>query len=296
MPSPSGMTAIVTGSTQLLGVIGCPIEHSLSPVMHNAAIATLSSTHLPYIYVPFHIEPSDLESAIQGLFSAGCQGFNVTIPHKQAIIPLLSQVSEVAQTVGAVNTVWRTAEGWSGTNTDIQGFLAPLLAHKRDWSRRTATILGSGGASRAVIAACAQLNCGTIQVVGRNLSKLEQVQADFAASSIEVQTYDWDSLATLIPETALLVNTTPVGMYPHADQSPVEAQVLAELPGDAIAYDLIYTPNPTQFLKEAQASGHQTIGGLEMLVQQGATALELWLQQPVPVDVMRAAAQAQLSH
>ncbi|MGB7417027.1 MAG: shikimate dehydrogenase [Thermosynechococcaceae cyanobacterium] len=289
------MTAIVTGSTQLLGVIGCPIEHSLSPVMHNAAIATLSKDSLSHIYVPLHIEPEHLQSAIEGLAAVGYRGFNVTIPHKQAIIPLLNEVSSVAQAVGAVNTVWRTEQGWSGTNTDIQGFLAPLLSQPRDWSASTVTILGNGGAARAVIAACSQLNCSTVQIIGRSAERLERLKADFSTLPIDIQVYSWERLPDLISSTALLVNTTPVGMYPDLDQSPVSPDILARLSKDAIVYDLIYTPNPTELLKNAQAVGCQTIHGLEMLVQQGAAALEIWLNQPVPAEVMRTAAQAQLA-
>ena len=251
------MAAMITGSTQLLGVMGCPIEHSLSPVMHNAALVALSQASLPYVYVPMHIEPADLEQAIQGLACIGCQGFNVTIPHKQAIIPFLGDISAEARAVGAVNTVWRTEQGWAGTNTDVQGFLAPLLTETRDWSQRTATVLGSGGAARAVIAACCQLNCATIQVLGRNLDKLEQLRANFLEStpSIELQVYAWDLLPDLIAETVLLVNTTPVGMYPRNHQSPVKPEVLKRLPKDAIAYDLIYTPNPTQLLQDRSSVG-----------------------------------------
>jgi shikimate dehydrogenase len=291
------MTAIVTGSTQLLGVIGCPIKHSLSPVMHNAALAVLAQTSLPYIYVPLYIEAAHLKQAIQGLAYVGCRGFNVTIPHKQTIMPLLCDVSAAAKAVGAVNTVWCTEQGWAGTNTDIQGFLSPLMSQSRNWSQGTVTVLGSGGAARAVIAACYQLNCATIQVLGRDLAKLEQLQADFLAAvpSIEIDVYTWDLLPGLTAETALLVNTTPIGMYPKIHQSPLQADELMQLPNDAIVYDLIYTPNPTQLLQDARALGYYTIGGLEMLVQQGAAALEIWLGRPAPVQVMRTAVQSQLS-
>lgn len=290
------MTAIVTGSTQLLGVIGCPIEHSLSPVMHNAALAVLSEVSLPYVYVPMHIEPDDLKQAIQGLACVGCRGFNVTIPHKQAIIPLLCDVSAAAKAVGAVNTVWHTAQGWAGTNTDVQGFLSPLQSQSRDWSQSVVTVLGSGGAARAVVAACDQLNCARIHVCGRNVAKLKQLQVDFANAhpAVTIHTHPWESLAGLMPETTLLVNTTPVGMHPQHHQSPLTREQLQQLPKDAIAYDLIYTPNPTQFLQDAEAAGCHTISGLEMLVQQGAAALEIWLGQPVPVDVMRDALRSQL--
>ena len=114
---------MITGKTKLLGVIGHPVQHSLSPVMHNAAIATLG---LDYVYLPLPVRPEDLEVAIAGFAAIGLVGFNITIPHKQAILPLLVEVSPTAQMVGAVNTVWRTKDGWVGTNTDVEGFLAPF--------------------------------------------------------------------------------------------------------------------------------------------------------------------------
>ena len=166
---------VITGTTKLLGVIGYPVEHSLSPIMHNAALTSLSRNvgqRLDYIYVALSVGPADLATALAGFAAIGLRGFNVTIPHKQAILPLLDQVSAIAQAVGAVNTVWRTEQGWSGTNTDVQGFLAPLEG-QRDWQQTTALVLGSGGAARAVIAGCAQLGCKAIRVVGRDLQKLK---------------------------------------------------------------------------------------------------------------------------
>ena len=285
----------VTGTTQLLGVIGYPIEHSLSPVMHNAALTALAQqaaqAHLGHVYVPLPIAPPALPAAIAGLMAVGCQGFNVTIPHKQAIMPWLQEMSDIARAVGAVNTVWRTTQGWAGTNTDVQGFLAPLLADDRSWVGKQVTILGSGGAARAVIAGCAQLGGATIAVVGRSRPKLEQVQQSFGKVNppIPLKIYPWEALPQLLPQTELLVNTTPLGMYPHVQMSPVAPQDLAQLPATAIVYDLIYTPNPTLLLHYAQTQGRIGINGLEMLVQQGAAALTIWLDQPAPIDVMRQA-------
>lgn len=281
---------MLTGKTKLLGVIGHPVEHSLSPVMHNAAIAHLG---LDYVYVPLSVKPEDLETALSGLTAINFQGFNVTIPHKQAILPLLSEISPMAQAVGAVNTVWRHGDTWAGTNTDIEGFIAPLQALNRDWSQSIALILGNGGAARAVVAACNQLGCKQIQVVGRNQQKLQQFCASWSntiAAKLQVQT--WEQLPQLIPQTNLLINTTPIGMHPHSEVSPLNADFA--LPAQAIAYDLIYTPRPTKFLQQAQQQGAITIDGLEMLVQQGAAALKIWLQQPVPIEVMRQALQKQL--
>ena len=276
----------ITGKTKLLGIIGDPVEHSLSPVMHNAAIANLG---LDYIYVPFPVR-RDLEKAIAGFTATGIVGFNITIPHKQKIIPLLTEISDDAANIGAVNTVWRTKSGWKGTNTDAVGFIAPLKTMSRDWTQMTPLVLGNGGAARAVIAGLTNLGCPEINVVGRNPDKLAIFYQSWShATNISsiLKIHNWDNLSSLIPAADLLVNTTPVGMTPHTDASPVDETLMQKLKTDAIAYDLIYTPNPTQFLKLAQARGATAIDGLEMLVQQGVAALEIWLQQPVPVDMMR---------
>lgn len=277
---------MITGTTQLLGVIGHPIAHSLSPVMHNAAIAALGAD---FAYLPFPIAPENLQTALNGFAAIGLRGFSVTIPHKQTIMPLLTEISEVAQAIGAVNTVCRTDQGWYGTNTDAAGFLAPLQQLDRDWSQTAAVILGNGGAARAVVAACAQLGCRSIQVVGRNPEKLQEFQQSWQNSSFakNLSVKNWSDLPQLLPEANLLVNTTPIGMHPHEQASPLTDSEVQQISQGAIAYDLIYTPRPTLFLQQAASQGAMTLDGLEMLVQQGAVALELWLKQPVPVEVMR---------
>ncbi len=279
---------LLSGTTKLLGVMGHPIAHSLSPVMHNAALAQLG---LDYVYLPLPVKPENLEVAIAGFAAIGIQGFNVTIPHKQSVMALMSDISAIAQAVGAVNTVSWTEQGWVGTNTDVAGFVAPLQPLSADWSQRTALVLGNGGSARAVVAGCAQLGCGQVQVAGRNVEKLEAFLHSWSASPIPVNlsVHLWDDLPTLLPHADLLVNTTPLGMYPQVERSPLTASELELLKPGAIAYDLIYTPDPTRFLQLAQASGAVTINGLEMLVQQGAAALEYWIQQPAPVEVMREA-------
>jgi shikimate dehydrogenase len=199
----------------------------------------------------------------------------------------LSEVSELAEAVGAVNTVYPTARGWGGTNTDVQGFLAPLV-ELRDWRQSTAVVLGSGGAARAVVAACHQLGCPQIWVVGRSPEKLQTfLHWKDAPLGVNLSVYAWDQLADLLPAADLLVNTTPIGMSPQVQASPLSVSEVNQLQRGAIVYDLIYTPRPTQLLQLAQAQGATTLDGLEMLVQQGAAALQLWLQQPVPVEVMR---------
>ena len=278
---------LITGKTKLLGIIGDPVEHSFSPVMHNSAIASLG---LDYVYVPFPVKKGDLERALSGFRAIDLVGFSITIPHKQDIIPLLTEISDDAASIGAVNTVWRTASGWKGTNTDVVGFVAPLKTMSQDWSKLTPVILGNGGAARAVVAGLINLGCQEIHVVGRNPDQLAKFYKSWQhAPTIRsiLKIHNWDNLSSLLPATDLLVNTTPVGMSPHMDASPIDQALMQKLKPRAIAYDLIYTPNPTQFLKLAQAQGATAINGLEMLVQQGVAALEIWLQQPAPVTVMQ---------
>ncbi|MFZ9739144.1 MAG: shikimate dehydrogenase [Prochlorotrichaceae cyanobacterium] len=282
----------ITGTTRLLGIIGDPVKHSLSPLMHNAALGVMG---LDLVYVPFPVQQEHLAAALSGFAAIGVQGFNITIPHKQAILPLLDQVTPLAQAIGAVNTVWPfydealSMQGWQGTNTDVQGFISPLEAIPPEQTQGTALVLGCGGAARAVVAGCHQLNWQSIWVVGRDREKLQAFQHSWQETEIapKLKIAPWSDLPQLLPQSSLVVNTTPLGMAPHGEQSPLSAEALALLPPETIVYDLIYTPSPTQLLKLAEHRGLKTIDGVEMLVQQGAAALEIWTGQPVPVEVMR---------
>ncbi|MEM8780640.1 MAG: shikimate dehydrogenase [Cyanobacteria bacterium P01_G01_bin.49] len=275
----------ITGTTKLLGIIGDPVEHSLSPVMQNAAIADLG---VDYIYIPFPVKPQNLETALMGFSVVGVQGFNVTIPYKQAILPLLSEVTIIAKLVGAVNTVWWTEIGWQGTNTDVIGFLAPLKRLSKNWQTTNPIILGNGGAARAVVVGLAELGCSQIRILGRDRNKLKKFQQSWENSNLKtsITVHPWDELSAILPETELIVNTTPLGMFPNVNNSPIDHSLWQQISNNAIAYDLIYTPSPTQFLKDAKQQGLMTIDGLDMLVYQGAAALELWLKQAVSAEVM----------
>ena len=286
----------ITGTTRILGVIGNPIAHSLSPIIHNAAIEQLG---LDYRYLAFPVAAADLATALAGFAAIGVIGCSVTIPHKQAIVPLLTAITPLARAVGAVNTVWNIPTGWHGTNTDVAGFISPLAAMQRDWSQTTVAILGNGGAARAVVAGCHQLGCGEIHVFGRSEQKLaefksswQDIQLPIASGdrsvAVKIDTHLWDELATLIKrENLLLINSTPIGMHPQIDDSPISADLMLKIGPNSIAYDLIYTPRPTNFLQLAAARSIGTIDGTEMLIQQGAAAFELWFQQPAPIEIMR---------
>jgi len=282
------MQRLISGKTKLLGVIGHPVEHSLSPLMHNAALESLG---VDYVYLPFPIKPDDLATAIQGFSAIGVTGFNVTIPHKQAIMSYLSAIHPSAKSVGAVNTVLRKDNHWIGINTDIEGFISPLqTTYRRNWQQTVAVILGNGGAARAVVAGCIQLGCTSVHVIGRNEQKLKQFRNswDNLPPEVNLQIHKWEEMSRVISQAHLLVNTTPMGMYPNVEQSPLSAEEMRNLQLGAIAYDLIYNPSPTRFLQLARQQGAIAINGLEMLVQQGASALRIWLDlESVPVDIMR---------
>jgi shikimate dehydrogenase len=281
------MAQLITGKTKLLAVIGDPIEHSLSPVMQNAAIESLG---LNYVYVALAIEQRNLKTALDGFTAIELSGFNVTIPHKQSIIPLLSQIDPVANLVGAVNTVWRKNNIWYGTNTDVEGFISPLKSLTRNWTEITAVILGNGGAARAIVVGLSQLGCSEIHLVGRNMAKLDEFYRSWEnvpEVRQKLKIHNWEQLKLLVPNADLLVNTTPVGMYPHIDNCPIEDNLMKRFSSRSIAYDLIYNPSPTRFLQLAKQQGAFTIDGLEMLVKQGAAGFQIWLQQSAPIDIMR---------
>jgi shikimate dehydrogenase len=274
---------LIAGTTKLLGVMGSPIEHSLSPAMHNAALADVG---LDYAYVPLLVQPERLEEAMAGLTALGWAGCSVTIPHKQAIMAYLEDITPGARAIGAVNTIWPTATGWQGTNTDIVGFLAPLQALERDWSNVSMVVLGCGGAARAVVAAGQELGCGSITVVARHLPKLENFQASWSQPP---QIKLWSLVDELLPKAGLVVNCTPIGMAPQTQASPLTESQVAWLGDGAIVYDLIYSPRPTVLLRLAAVRGCLAIDGTDMLVYQGAAAWKYWLDRSAPVEVMRRA-------
>jgi shikimate dehydrogenase len=286
------MSGSILGTTKILGVMGFPVSHSLSPVMHNAAIAAMG---LDYVYVPFPIPVEDLPAAIAGLKAIqSVQGFNLTIPHKVEVIPLLDEVLPIAKAVGAVNTVKRVGDRWIGTNTDVAGFLSPLKQLNCDWGNSPAVILGSGGAAKAVVAACLELGCPVIHVVGRDPRKMKKFHGAMTSQlrDYNLRVHPWTSIPHLLEVAGIIINATPIGMASDPN-TPISEAEMNLLPDHAIAYDLIYTPRPTKFLQIAADRGLKVIDGLEMLINQGAIGLEFWLDQPVPIEIIR---QALLQH
>jgi len=302
--SPAGARASgapASGSTALVGVLGDPVRHSLSPAMHNAALAELG---LDWIYLALPVAAADLAAVLPALEALDCRGLNVTLPHKRAVAGLVAELSPLAQRLGAVNTLVRRPQGgWLGTNTDVEGFLAPL--RQGDWRGKRALVLGCGGSALAVLAGLESLGCGSIAVAGRNPTALAAFVAGCRPWLADLEALSWSGdhdpqLLQALATADLVVNTTPLGMAAASDaaaaaRSPLVAAALERLQPHCSLYDLIYTPRPTALLRAAAARGCPCYDGLEMLVQQGAAALRLWsgLNQ-VPVAAMRRAALEQL--
>jgi shikimate dehydrogenase len=283
---------MIDSRTQRVGLIGWPVEHSPSPAMHNAAFTALG---LKWTYVLLPAQPEKVRAAMRKLVTKGFRGANVTIPHKRAVMPYLDSVSDAAQAIGAVNTIVVRQEKLHGENTDAPGFLTALREGGFDPAGKQALILGAGGAARAVVYALAQAGC-TVTLFNRTTQRA----AELAHHMIRQVSR---AIATWVPRNAslgelplsdfdLLVNATPLGMCPHVESSPWPEDL--PLPPHLTVFDLVYHPRRTRLLAKAHAAGARTIGGLEMLVHQGALAFELWTGQQPPLAVMRAACEQAL--
>ncbi|RST61514.1 shikimate dehydrogenase [Siminovitchia terrae] len=264
---------------KLYGVIGDPIAHSLSPAMHNKELQELE---IDAYYHPFHIKGKDLKMAVDGMKVIGVAGFNVTIPHKTAIIPLLDKVDPLAEAIGAVNTVVREDNLLVGYNTDGAGFVESLKqAWKEDFTGERALIIGAGGAAKAIYYTLLSIGVQRVDICNRTIQKAEALIAG--------QPYQADSKAITLEEGeanigdySLIIQTTSIGMDPEIGKSPIS---LEGVRSSAFVSDIIYNPAETMFLKQAAQKGAKTQNGLGMLVYQGALAFEKWTN--VKPDVLR---------
>lgn len=274
---------MITGTTQLFGVMGSPIEHTLSPAIHTAGIASVG---MNAVYLPLSVEKAQLAAAVKGAVALGFVGWNVTIPHKRAIMEFLDEITEDAEKIGAVNTIVRDGGRLIGHNTDVAGVLAGLSRAGVTVQGKQAVILGAGGAARAVLWGLICVGAERILIAARSGEKAEKLAAEFHDSG-DVRSAAWtDKIYEKALETAdIIVNTTPLGMTPNLDVMP---HILWEkLKSDAVLYDVIYTPRETRFLREGRERGHLTVNGEDMLTVQGAKAFELWTGKYPNVAAMR---------
>jgi shikimate dehydrogenase len=269
----------------LVGLIGYPVEHSLSPAMQNAAFAACG---LDYHYVLLPTPPEQLEARIRECVAQGFVGWNVTVPHKQAMLLYLDEMSDEVEATGACNTV-RVEDGrLVGLNTDIAGFMSGLEEAGGIEPGSKAVLLGAGGAARAVAFALGSAGHPVV-ILSRHLEQAAQLAESLSCHirTIGAGLLDQATLAQYLAHASLMVNCTPAGMWPDVESSPLPEGVC--LPPGLLVYDLVYRPRPTRHLQEARAAGCRTQDGLAMLVNQGAAAFEIWTGVEAPVGTMREA-------
>jgi len=278
---------MISSKTSFIALIGNPVSHSLSPIMQNAALQYLG---LDLIYIAIPCKDKDLELVLNSLKKINCKGLNITIPHKEKVFNLCSEISPIANKLKAINTLKLNSEKeWSATNTDVEGFIYPLK--NLNLAKKKSIILGSGGAARSVIQGLINLNLSTITVISRNKSSLDDLIKNFA-NQIQIHGLlnNDNEAQNFIQEADLIVNTTPVGMKTTRYESnvlPYGEAFWRSLNSKTIVYDLIYNPAPTTLLKFSAKKGCMTINGLKMLVAQGIKSLSFWTDGlEVPFHVM----------
>ena len=261
---------MIDAGTKLYGVIGNPVRHSLSPVIHNNAFRRMG---LNAAYLAFKVE--HLEEAIRGIRGMGLRGVSVTIPFKTRVIPYLDEIEAVAEKVGAVNTIVNERGRLVGHNTDWRGALE-ALEEKVDLKEKKVLLLGAGGAARAIGFGLRRKGC-RVTIINRSREKAESLAKELG--------FDFSSsLSSVVPDAEVLINATSVGMSPHTAVSPVPKGLLRR---GMTVMDVVYHPFRTKFLQEAQERGCQTINGLEMLARQGAAQLEIWTGRRPEIDEIR---------
>lgn len=265
----------INGTTKLCGVMGYPIEHTMSPLMHNLFAR---ETGMNLVYVPFLVQPETVKMAVEGAFALNIQGINVTVPHKQAVMECLVEIDEDAKAIGAVNTLVRREQerGYKGYNTDAAGLLRAMQEEQIEIKGQDCILLGSGGAAKAVAYMLGKSGAGHVYVLNRSAEKARGLMEDmnqlFGRELLSV--IPLDSWRDIPKGSYLVIQTTSVGMHPREDAAPVEDAEFYQNIHTAV--DIIYTPMETKFMKLAAAAGARTMNGLAMLLYQGVTAYELW--------------------
>lgn len=255
---------------KLYGVIGDPIGHSMSPDMHNDAFQALG---IQAHYQPFHVMEADLPKAVEGMKALGISGFNVTVPHKTAVMPLLDEVDPLAQAIGAVNTVVREQNRFIGYNTDGEGFLAGLMAeYDGDVLSKRILLVGAGGSARAIYYTLSQKGAQKIDIANRTAARAEELKKR-CPYPVETFVLTMEEASKLLANYDIIIQTTSIGMSPHAESMPLS---LDHIRSDAFVADIIYNPIETVLMKEARARGASAQNGAKMLSFQGALAFEKW--------------------
>lgn len=282
----------INAQTKLCGVLGSPVEHSLSPAIHNAAFQKLG---LNFVYLAFRVE--DLAGAIRGIRALGnVRGFSVTIPHKVAVIPYLDEVETTAKHIGSVNTIVAENGKLTGYNTDASGAMRALREAGVSLKGQKVLMLGSGGAARAIAFALgADAGVAALTILGIDEQERRGLVKDLRAkTSLQVEDgpISEERLRRSLKDSHILLHCTPVGMHPNVNETYVPRSLLAP---DLTVMDIVYNPLETRLLREAKEVGCRTIRGLEMFLNQAIAQFELWTGQPAPADVMRTVLESRFS-
>lgn len=273
----------INAETKIVGLIGHPISHSFSPFIHNTAFELIG---LNYKYVAFDVLPENLKDALKGIIALGIKGVNVTIPHKETVIESLDNVSPEARIVGAVNTIVNENGALIGYNTDVYGFTESLKKYKNLISNTPVFIFGAGGSARAVIySLITNFQPERIVIANRNISRAEGIVRHFSQvlgyKDFEVKEFFLPEISADIKSSRLVVNATPIGMYPNIDELPIPVDDFFH--DGQVVYDLVYNPPMTKFLKLARRRGAEIISGIEMLILQASKSFELWTGREMPI-------------
>ena len=282
---------VISGKTQVCGVIGDPIEHTLSPTIHNAAFSHLG---LNFVFLAFHVKTADLENAIQGMRGLGIHGLNVTMPHKNKVITYLDELDEAVKFIGSANTILNKTGKLSGFNTDGKGALKALRENGVKLSKKKVLLLGAGGAAKAIAYSLGR-EVGELVVLNRAAEKAQELAERLTKTlgkKVVGGSLSLDTVAENLPVSDVLINATSVGMNPDADQSIVAPRLLRS---DLTVMDIVYNPVETKLAKDAKAAGANLVNGVEMLIYQGAASFEIWTGHMAPIEVMRKAALNKLS-
>ena len=271
----------IKGSTNIVGLIGHPVEHSFSPPMHNAAFAKLG---LDYAYVAFDVNPNDLKLAIGGAKALNIKGFNVTIPHKIEVMQYLDELDEVARLIGAVNTI--DFKNLKGYNTDGIGAVR-AIEEVTSIKDKNVVVAGAGGASRAISFYLAKFGAGAMTILNRNVNKAQDLAGDVLKSDLigDVSADSISEIDSYLKDADILVDTTPLGMDPHINDEPIAKS--DAMHDNLVVFDAVYNPNETVLLKEAIKAGAKPVYGIKMLLYQGAESFKIWTGRDAPIDVMQ---------
>ncbi len=285
------MNVEINGKTHLMGLIGNPVEHTLSPVIHNTIAECMQEN---MVYMPFPVK-ENIKAAIEGAYALGIQGMNVTVPYKSDVMPHLAELDEQASIIGAVNTLVRVDDGYKGYNTDLLGLYRAMKSEGILIEKANVIIVGAGGAARAAAFLCAFHQAENIYIINRTVEKAVRIADEIKEKTgfekvHPLSIFEYDK----IPGNGYLVlQATKVGLYPNIEETPITDGAFFDKA--AVVYDLIYTPQETKFMCLAREHGGEAYNGLKMLLYQGVAAYEMWNQTVVPENIVEKAYEALLA-